>query len=397
MIVLGTATFILMLSLHPESLTPVPPLLLLVVLSSLTSAFKVQFPIASGSNMSVSYVVDIASLILRGPHATMIVGAAGGWSQSTLNSRSRNPVYRTLFNMACLVITVQAAGQLYQRLGGRPSADLSTIEVLIPLTGMALAYFIFNTVPIAMAIALTTSQNAWHVWKTDFAPNVGSYVLGVAAAFAVIAVTESAGYWLTLLFAAAPLYLTYKLYRAGAESEARQGAILEAANDAIVTTDHNLAIREFNPAAERMFGHRRTNILGRNVDMLLPPADRATEPVLQVGQNRHLGHRGGGPVAAHGPLQRPEQRAERRELGLAQRLAAKHQHAVAHVEVAQLGDRRIVLALPQAQADDFAGQGRVQRTGLEHCGVLGASFEASLREAPQDEGCSLGHYRSTSS
>jgi PAS domain S-box-containing protein len=277
MIVLGALTFSLMISLHAESLTPVPPLLFLVLLSLLTSAFKVQFPIASGSNMSVSYVVDIASLILRGPHATMLVGAAGGWSQSTLNSRSRNPVYRTLFNMACLVITVQAAGQVYQRLGGRASADLSTIEVLVPLAGMALAYFVFNTVPIATAIALTTNQNAWHVWKTDFAPNAGSYVLGVAAAFAVIAVTESAGYWLTLLFAAAPLYLTYKLYRAGAKSEARQGAILEAANDAIVTTDHNLAIREFNPAAERMFGYRRTNILGRNVDMLLPPSDRATE------------------------------------------------------------------------------------------------------------------------
>src|SRR3984893_16956365 len=277
MIVLGALTFGLMLSLHAESLTPVPPLLFLVLLSSVTSAFKVQFPIASGSNMSVSYVVDIASLILRGPHATMLVGAAGGWSQSTLNSRSRNPVYRTLFNMACLVITVQPAGQVYQRLGGRPSADLGTIEVLVPLAGMALAYFIFNTVPIATAIALTTNQNAWHVWKTDFASNVGSYVLGVAAAFAVIAVTESAGYLLTFLFAAAPLYLTYKLYRAGAESEARQGAILEAANDAIVTTDHNLAIREFNPAAERMFGYRRTNILGRNVDMLLPTSDRATE------------------------------------------------------------------------------------------------------------------------
>ena len=277
MIVLGALTFSLMLSLHAESLAPVPPLLFLVLLSSLTSAFKVQFPIASGSNMSVSYVVDIASLILRGPHATMLVGAAGGWSQSTLNSQSRNPVYRTLFNMACLVITVQAAGQVYQRLGGRPSANLGTIEVLVPLAGMALAYFIFNTVPVATAIALTTNQNAWHVWKTDFASNAGSYVLGVAAAFAVIAVTESAGYGLTLLFAAAPLYLTYKLYRAGAESEARQGAILEAATDAIVTTDNNLAIREFNPAAERMFGYRRTNILGRNIDMLLPTSDRATE------------------------------------------------------------------------------------------------------------------------
>src|SRR5438309_5513043 len=191
-----------MLSLHAESLTPVPPLLFLVLLSSLTSAFKVQFPIASGSNMSVSYVVDIASLILRGPHATMLVGAIGGWSQSTLNSRSRNPVYRTLFNMACLVITVQAAGQVYQRLGGRPSADLDTIEVLVPLAGMALAYFIFNTVPVVTAIALTTNQSAWHVWKTDFASNPGSYATGGAAEFAVLSVTGSAGYWLTALMSA---------------------------------------------------------------------------------------------------------------------------------------------------------------------------------------------------
>jgi PAS domain S-box-containing protein len=270
MIGLGAVTFGFMLARHPESLWPIPPLLLLVVLSSLTSAFKVQFPIASGSNMSVSYVVDIASLILRGPHATMIVGAASGWSQSTLNSRTRNPVYRTLFNMACLVITVQAAGQVYQRLGGTPREDLSSVAVVVPLIGMALTYFFVNTVPIAVAIALTTSQNAWHVWKTDFASSISAYLLGVAAAAVVIEVTESAGYWLTLLLAAAPLYLTYRVYRAGVQTEARQGAILEAANDAIVTMDQHLAIREFNPGAERMFGHRRMNILGRPIDLLLP-------------------------------------------------------------------------------------------------------------------------------
>ena len=275
MIGLGAVTFGLMLSRHPESLWPVPPLVLLVALTTLTSAFKVQFPIASGSNMSVSYVVDIASLILRGPHATMIVAAAGGWSQSTFNARTRNPLYRTLFNMACLVITVQAAGQVYQRLGGTPREDLTSVSVLIPLVGMALTYFFMNTVPIAVAIALTTSQNAWQVWKTDFATSFNSYMLGVAAAAVVIEVTESAGYWLTLLLAAAPLYLTYKVYRAGVQTEARQGAILEAANDAIVTIDRHLAIREFNPGAERMFGHRRMNILGRPIDMLLPAEDRA--------------------------------------------------------------------------------------------------------------------------
>ena len=65
------------------------------------------------------------------------------------------------------------------------------------------------------------------------------------------------------------------MYRAGVESEARQGAILEAAHDAIITMDQNLNIREFNPAAERMFGYARLDILGRNVELLLPPADRA--------------------------------------------------------------------------------------------------------------------------
>ena len=92
-IALGALTFSVLVS--RATFTPLIPLVFLVVLSSLTSAFKIQFPIASGSNMSVSYVVDIAALILRGPHAAMIVGAASGWSQTTLNSRSPNPVFRS--------------------------------------------------------------------------------------------------------------------------------------------------------------------------------------------------------------------------------------------------------------------------------------------------------------
>jgi len=255
--------------------TPILPLALMIVLSSLTSSFKIQFPIASGSNMSVSYIVDIAALILRGPHAAMIVGAASGWSQSTLNARSRNPPYRTLFNMAILVLTVQASGQVYQRLGGSPTIDVAAMA--LPLIAMALTYFFVNTVPIAIAIGLTTRQSAWRVWTSDFVSNVPSYVLGAVAAAVVIAVTQSSGYWLAILLTAAPLYLIYKMYRTGVESEARQGAILEAAQDAIITMDQHLNIREFNPAAEQMFGHARLDILGRNVGLLLPPADRATK------------------------------------------------------------------------------------------------------------------------
>ena len=285
----GALTFGLLIA--RAQFAPVIPLLFLVLLSSLTSAFKIQFPIASGSNMSLSYVVDIAALLLRGPHATMIVGAASGWCQTTLNSRGQNPAFRSLFNMAILVLTVQASGQVYQRLGGTTTGDVPSL--VVPLAGMALTYFFVNTIPIAVAIALTTNQSAWRVWKTDFASSVPSYLLGAAAAAAVIKVTQSSGYGLTLLLTTAPLYLTYKLYRAGKESDARQGAILDAAHDAIITMDQQLNIREFNPAAERMFGYARIDLLGRSAEVLLPTLEGAEH----VRNLRQYLATGGGPLA----------------------------------------------------------------------------------------------------
>ena len=56
------------------------------------------------------------------------------------------------------------------------------------------------------------------------------------------------------------------------ESRARQGAMIEAALDAIVSMDHAGRILEFNPAAERIFGHKRDDVLGRDMaDLIIPP------------------------------------------------------------------------------------------------------------------------------
>ena len=68
--------------------------------------------------MSVSYAVDFAALILLGPHETMLVAVASAWSQCTFGMKRRNPLHRALFSMACLAITVQAAGYAYTELGG---------------------------------------------------------------------------------------------------------------------------------------------------------------------------------------------------------------------------------------------------------------------------------------
>ena len=58
-------------------------------------------------------------------------------------------------------------------------------------------------------------------------------------------------------------------------SEARKTAILDSALDCILTIDHEGRITEFNPAAERTFGYRRDEVMGKHmVDVIIPPSLR---------------------------------------------------------------------------------------------------------------------------
>ena len=53
-------------------------------------------------------------------------------------------------------------------------------------------------------------------------------------------------------------------------SEARWHAVIESAVDGIIVIDTHGRVEAFNPAAERLFGYSGQEVLGRNVDMLMP-------------------------------------------------------------------------------------------------------------------------------
>ena len=60
------------------------------------------------------------------------------------------------------------------------------------------------------------------------------------------------------------------------ETGGRNAAILEAALDAVITMDHDGKVVEFNSAAERIFGYRREDAVGRLLaDLIIPERFRA--------------------------------------------------------------------------------------------------------------------------
>ena len=59
------------------------------------------------------------------------------------------------------------------------------------------------------------------------------------------------------------------------QSEARKAAIMETSLDAIVSIDHHGVVREWNPAAERIFRYERDQALGRRLDALIVPSATA--------------------------------------------------------------------------------------------------------------------------
>jgi two-component system sensor kinase FixL len=71
-------------------------------------------------------------------------------------------------------------------------------------------------------------------------------------------------------------------------------SIIDTAPDAIVTIDDRGGILSFSPAAERMFGYRAVEVIGRNVNMLMPEPyhsqhDSYLSHYLTTGEKRIIG------------------------------------------------------------------------------------------------------------
>jgi diguanylate cyclase (GGDEF)-like protein/putative nucleotidyltransferase with HDIG domain len=183
----------------------------LLVITALSASLSESLPRASSeSAISVAYAVDFAALVLLGPHQAMVV-AMGGVLSQRLQGSNRTPLYRSIFNAASLVITIQAAG-VAMRLAGGAAPSMPMNELARPLVAAAALYFLLSTGFAAAATALSKDAPLFATWRNNYLWSAPSYFVGAGAAAVAASLMEHAGYWILPLMYA-PLHLTYRTYK----------------------------------------------------------------------------------------------------------------------------------------------------------------------------------------
>lgn len=165
-IIAGTAALLdsgWMLWVHPVS----PQWVLLALLTLLSGKFTVKLP-KIPATISVSDFFIFTSILLFGGAPGTLTVALDGLVISFWRNRSLS---RAIFNMSAGASSIWVASHVLFWLAGIP-APLTQLggsgQLLLPLGGFALTYFVLNSSLVALAVALEQSVSALYVWRIHF-------------------------------------------------------------------------------------------------------------------------------------------------------------------------------------------------------------------------------------
>lgn len=191
------------------------PLLALTWMAAMgvVSLFKLRLPLRRGNaTMSMAYVVDFLVLVTAGPGLAMVIAAGGVLVQCTARVRRPQRWYRTAFSMASVVLATQAAGVIWNGMGGT-LVNPGLLTTAVPLVMAALCYFIVNTGLVAIAIELASVEPEGASSWPRFARTAPVSLIGAAAAIVMhLLVTHEA--YLFVPSAVTPLLVCYFSYAA---------------------------------------------------------------------------------------------------------------------------------------------------------------------------------------
>jgi diguanylate cyclase (GGDEF)-like protein/putative nucleotidyltransferase with HDIG domain len=173
----------------------------------LASSLKVQLPGIDGT-MSVNFLFILLGVMELSLPETLLIGCTATLVQSVWHARNRLDPVKVLFNVFGMMANASALCYFsYHVLDGRVGSNRPIL-----LMAAAMVFFLANTLPISVVIALTESKSSRKVWKECYFWSFPYYLVGAAAVGLVGVINQRAG-WQTSLLVLPVIYWVYRSYR----------------------------------------------------------------------------------------------------------------------------------------------------------------------------------------
>jgi diguanylate cyclase (GGDEF)-like protein/PAS domain S-box-containing protein len=271
----------------------------LILAAILTSALAIeQSTTEDRATMLPSFVIDFTSLLLFGPHATMLVATAGSVTQGLADSRGSHPPRRMLLDAATVMIATQAAGLAHRALGGTMGPFIWPWQG-VPIAAAVVGYYFVMSASAEVIVPLLTGQPVNRSWPKSALRGCPNYFIGAGLAVALVEVIDHR-MWGVLPVAAVPLYFAYRAYCAHVnrtEDDHRRREVVDSLEQGMSVVDSNGRVTLWNDALERIAGCPRERALGRSLVSAVPllgktELPRAIADALTNRSPRTLAHLG---------------------------------------------------------------------------------------------------------
>ncbi len=173
----------------------------------LASSLKVQLPGIDGT-MSVNFLFILLGVMELSLPETLVIGCTATLVQSVWQARNRLDPVKVLFNVFGMMANASAFCYVsYHWLDGRMGSNKPILLMVA-----ALVFFLANTLPISIVIALTENKSGRKVWSECYFWSFPYYLVGAAVVGLVGIINQRAG-WQTSLLVLPVIYWVYRSYR----------------------------------------------------------------------------------------------------------------------------------------------------------------------------------------
>ena len=177
-------------------------------LALMTSAWKVALPGVKGT-MSVNFLFVLVGTAQLSAGETLLMSVVAVIAQYfyKIKAKGSDRLVQASFNVSSVAIAVRVATLTFDVV--TPAFPVLEFPFRLALT--AIAYFLFNTVPVSIIIALTEHKSLVTTWRTCFFWSFPYYLVGAAISGLLWAVKEAAG-WQTAVLVVPLVYVIYRSY-----------------------------------------------------------------------------------------------------------------------------------------------------------------------------------------